>query len=352
MKRVLYPGSFDPIHRGHIDIAARVAQNFGTCVIAVGQNADKKTLFSQEKRVEMAEQAVSYYQKHLAKDGAPNIEVVGYDGLTIDAAVANGCSAIIRGARSLWDVNEEKRLKWINKKLLAIRFNTEMEQIIFKASPDYDYLSSTDVKKLCEAGEYILAMSYVLPPTHNELMKIFLEKDYHQALGGFWWQAFIKPFEGRSYHNLSHIAYMINRLAIYKRQGGKIENEQNLQQAIFYHDYSENEEESASAIPYTNKELRSLVRATKHLDGQEKTLSGDEQIIHDLDLSILFDKDNYSDYANCVKDEYADTCSEEEYRQKRREVLDILSQTVDYKIFPPVVKEWAIRNMGREKENL
>ncbi len=346
--KAIYPGSFDPIHRGHLDIAAAAAKEYGKCIIAVGVNDTKTVLFDAPKRVEIAKEAVRFYQTYYAKDEHLDIEVISYQGYTVDAAIEYGCTHIVRGTRGAADDDNEKRLYYVNQKLLKIRFREDIEQVLFKASEQYSFISSSDAKKLCAGGQYILAMSYVLPPTHNELMKIYLERDFHQAFRENWWQGFAKHFEGRAYHNLSHIAYMINRLNIYHRQGAIFENILFLRQAIFYHDIKETEEASAEEIPGVSQRHRDMVMATKHLDGKPQNLSGDAQVIHDLDLAILFDEDNYTDYMFCVREENL-KCSKAAYIEGRTAVLDRLIESIDYGIFPSEKREKAISLMKAEK---
>lgn len=346
--KALYPGSFDPIHRGHLDIAAKAAKRYGKCIIAVGSNNSKKPLFNRAQRVEIAKEAVRFYKTYYAKDSNWDIEVIGYDGYTVDAAIRLGCTHIIRGTRGAADDDNEKRLHNINQKLLKIRMRKDIEQVLIRASEQYAYISSTDVKSLCADGEYILALSYVLPPTHNELMKRYLERSFHEFFGETWWQEFIKQYEGRAYHNLSHVAYMLNRLDIYMRQGGRVEHEIYLRKAIWGHDFKETEEESARIISNGKQKLYDLIMATKHFGYTPQNLTKDAEIIHDLDLSILFDEDNYTDYMFCVREENRQH-DKASYIEGRSAVLNKLIETVNYSIFPDWTRQKAISLMTGEK---
>lgn len=348
--KALYAGSFDPVHRGHIDIAAAAARKYGSCVIAVGINDCKKPLFLQRERVEMVREVLNFYQTYYTPQEKLDIDVVSYDGCTVDMAIKLGCSHIVRGTRGAMDDDNEKRLFEINQKLLKIRFREDIEQVLIKASKQYASVSSSDVKALCAAGEYILAMSYVFPPTHNELMKKYLSREYERISSG-WWYEFARCFDGRAYHNLSHIAYMLNRLEIYLRNGGAVDDIENLRRAIFYHDLCETPAASADAAPFKDQNFRRLVMATDYLNDACKAAERDERVIKDLDLSILFDENNYADYVYRVREEYKQY-DMGIYGRERTKVLTKLMKELDYNIFPSWTQAKALRQMQSEIDML
>lgn len=105
----LFPGSFDPVHYGHLDIAVRASKLFDRLVVGVYASPDKRTvLFTQSERIEMFSRAVANY---------PNIEVVGYDGLTVQFAKKIGASVMVRGLRVFSDFDYEFRMALANQEI-------------------------------------------------------------------------------------------------------------------------------------------------------------------------------------------------------------------------------------------
>ena len=134
MKQAIYPGSFDPITYGHIDIIKRARKLFDKVVIAVAINPDKKPLFTYEKRVELI--------KELMNDD-PKIEVLFYSGLLVNLVDDTGITTIIRGLRALTDFEYEFQLAMTNRKL-----NDKIDTVFLMTDGSYSYLSSTVVKQL------------------------------------------------------------------------------------------------------------------------------------------------------------------------------------------------------------
>jgi pantetheine-phosphate adenylyltransferase len=131
----MYPGTFDPITLGHEDFIRRVAKLYKNVVVAVAADTEKKTtLFSLEERVALAKEALS---------GFENVEVKGYEGLTIDFAKANGLSIIVRGLRAVSDFEYELQLASMNRHL-----SKEIETIFLTPSEKYAFISSSLVREI------------------------------------------------------------------------------------------------------------------------------------------------------------------------------------------------------------
>lgn len=136
MKKVLYPGSFDPITKGHMNIIDQASSMFDEIIIVVMKNINKKEyFFNYEERVNII--------KELYKDN-PNITVITGTGATVDIAIENNCCAIIRGLRSLTDYNYEVEMQQFNKEISNNKINT----ICFFADKEYQFISSSLVKEV------------------------------------------------------------------------------------------------------------------------------------------------------------------------------------------------------------
>jgi len=139
MKRAIYPGSFDPVTYGHIDIIGRAADIFDELIVAVLNNKAKTTpLFSAVERVNIL--------KEVLKDH-PNVTVQSYEGLLVDFAVANNAGVIVRGLRAVTDFEYELQLAQTNSVL-----NKGVDTIFLTTSLKYAYLSSSTVKEVASYG--------------------------------------------------------------------------------------------------------------------------------------------------------------------------------------------------------
>jgi pantetheine-phosphate adenylyltransferase len=143
----VYPGSFDPVTNGHIDIATRAATIFDQVVVAVYDTPSKQLLFSTEERVSMMAEAL--------KD-IPNLVVKGYSGLTVDYARQVGAKVLVRGLRVVSDFEWELQIALMNRKLAP-----EIDLVCLMTNLKYSYLSSTIVKEVARLGGDV---SDVVPP--------------------------------------------------------------------------------------------------------------------------------------------------------------------------------------------
>jgi pantetheine-phosphate adenylyltransferase len=140
----IYPGSFDPIHNGHVDIARRAAHLFDELVIAVYDRPSKSLLFSPEERVALAR--ASFEGKNESVDGC-KIVVEGFSGLLVHYAKARGARAIVRGLRAVTDFEAESQMTLMNRYL-----ESEVETVFLMTSLRYAYLSSSLLKEVVAGG--------------------------------------------------------------------------------------------------------------------------------------------------------------------------------------------------------
>jgi pantetheine-phosphate adenylyltransferase len=140
--KVIYPGTFDPITFGHLDIIKRTAKIFGQLVVAVAEDTEKSPIFNLEERVELVNHDIEYLC-HMKK----KIEVKSFKGLLMDFALEEKAAAIIRGMRALSDFEYEFQMAYMNHKL-----SPEIETIFLPASENGHFISSRFVKQLGRLG--------------------------------------------------------------------------------------------------------------------------------------------------------------------------------------------------------
>ncbi|MBQ7583297.1 MAG: pantetheine-phosphate adenylyltransferase [Lachnospiraceae bacterium] len=138
MAKALYPGSFDPVTYGHIDVIRRASALFDSLTVAVLNNGAKSPLFSVDERVNML--------KGVCRD-IPDVRVDSFSGLTADYVAANGFDVIIRGLRAVTDFEYELQMAQTNRKLAP-----EADTVFLTTSLEYAYLSSTTVKEVAYFG--------------------------------------------------------------------------------------------------------------------------------------------------------------------------------------------------------
>lgn len=135
--RAIFPGSFDPITNGHLDVVKRGIKLFDELIIAVGRSPIKNQLFSPEERVEMIAELV---------EEMPRVSVESFEGLTVGYAAARQASVILRGLRSLTDVQYEFQLAMTNRAVTGI------ETVFIMTSEQYGFTSSTLIREVASLG--------------------------------------------------------------------------------------------------------------------------------------------------------------------------------------------------------
>ncbi|MCI9141514.1 MAG: pantetheine-phosphate adenylyltransferase [Lachnospiraceae bacterium] len=155
MKRAVYPGSFDPVTFGHLDVIRRASEMFDVLVVSVLNNKVKSPLFSVEERVKILKEAT--------KD-IPNVQVDSFSGLLINYAAEHNMHVAVRGLRAITDFEYELQIAQTNRKLSGGALDT----VFLTTSLEYAYLSSSSVKEIASFGGDI---SECVPDFVAELMK-------------------------------------------------------------------------------------------------------------------------------------------------------------------------------------
>ena len=146
-KRAVYPGMFDPVHNGHIDVIQRSLQIFDELIVAVVANPSKQPLFSVKERLEMIDEATSELS---------NFRIVAFDGLLIDLVARERADCIVRGIRAVSDFEYEFQMALMNRKL-----RSTVETVFLMPHEKYTYISSRLIKEVASFGTSVAGM---VPP--------------------------------------------------------------------------------------------------------------------------------------------------------------------------------------------
>ena len=138
IRRAIYPGSFDPVTNGHLDVIDRARKLFDEVIVAVAHNDQKQPLFTLEERMKLLRKTIGDLK---------NVEIAPLDGLLVDFAMANKASAVVRGLRAVSDFEFEFQMALMNRKLEAT-----VETIFLMPKEEYTYLSSRIVKEIARLG--------------------------------------------------------------------------------------------------------------------------------------------------------------------------------------------------------
>lgn len=153
MKIAIYPGSFDPITKGHLDILKNASGIFDKVIIAVAHNGEKKGFLSTEERVELIKKSI---------EGLDNVEVDAFEGLTIEYAKKQGAEILIRGLRAVSDFEYEMQLSQTNSALCD-----EIKTVFLTTKPKYNFISSSTIREILQNNGDI---SKFVPQAVNEYL--------------------------------------------------------------------------------------------------------------------------------------------------------------------------------------
>jgi pantetheine-phosphate adenylyltransferase len=159
IRRAIYPGSFDPVTNGHLDVIDRARKLFDKVIVAVAYNDQKQPLFTLEERLGFLQGTVGQL---------PNVEIAPLNGLLVDFAVARQATAVVRGLRAVSDFEFEFQMALMNRKLEAA-----VETIFLMPKEEYTYLSSRIVKEIAQLGGNV---SEFLPPVVAEALSAKLRQ--------------------------------------------------------------------------------------------------------------------------------------------------------------------------------
>lgn len=132
----IYPGTFDPVTNGHLDLIARASRLYHKVIVAVAVNRGKAPLFSLEERVSLARAVVSEF---------PNVEVIGFDNLLVECAKQQGANVILRGLRAVSDFEYEFQLAGMNRRLAP-----ELETVFLTPAEQYEFISSSMIREIAQ----------------------------------------------------------------------------------------------------------------------------------------------------------------------------------------------------------
>ncbi len=138
MRRAIYPGSFDPVTNGHLDVVERARKLFDEVIVAVADNDEKQALFSLDQRLSLLRETIGKID---------NVRVAQFEGLLVDFARAEKAHAVIRGLRAVSDFEFEFQMALMNRKL-----ESDLETIFLMPKEEYTYLSSRLVKEIARLG--------------------------------------------------------------------------------------------------------------------------------------------------------------------------------------------------------
>jgi pantetheine-phosphate adenylyltransferase len=169
----MFPGSFDPVSYGHLDVIRRGRRLFDRLVVAVGQNPGKDPLFSPEERVQMLHELIAQIEREEPDEAAVSVE--SFSGLTVDFARRVGASVLLRGIRNLSDLQSEVQQALTNRQVAGL------ETAFVVAGQDFAYTSSSLIKQVTALGTDLGALKSMVPPLVVKMLRQKKKED-HPAL--------------------------------------------------------------------------------------------------------------------------------------------------------------------------
>jgi len=153
----IYPGTFDPVTNGHIDIIARAARLYSQVIVAVAVSSNKVPLFDIKQRVNLLEEVTAEF---------PNVRIIGFDNLLVDCAKQQNASVILRGLRAISDFEYEFQLAGMNRRL-----SPELETVFLTPAEQYEFISSSMIKEISRLNGDV--SSFVPKVVQNQLIEKF-----------------------------------------------------------------------------------------------------------------------------------------------------------------------------------